>query len=56
LADNGCEEFLADLIASVSSFCARLSGQRRAKRKTATMVKAVYSQESLAEEGEGATG
>ena len=44
------------LIAIVSSFCARLYGQRRAKRKTETIVKALNSQEPLAEEGEGAPG
>jgi predicted site-specific integrase-resolvase len=34
LAEAGHEDLLADLVAIVSSFCARLYGQRRAKRKT----------------------
>lgn len=37
-AENGTEDLLADLTASVYSFCARLYGQRRAKRKTERMV------------------
>lgn len=56
LAENGREDLLADLVAIVSSFCARLYGQRRAKRKTETMVKALNSHEPLAQEGEGAPG
>ena len=38
LAENGTEDLLADLRAIVSSFCARLYGQRRAKRKTEKIV------------------
>jgi putative resolvase len=38
-AENGTEDLLADLTAIVDSFCARLSGQRRAKRKTEGMVR-----------------
>lgn len=34
LADNGKEDLLDDLVAVIYSFCARLYGQRRAKRKT----------------------
>jgi predicted site-specific integrase-resolvase len=34
LAENDTEDLLADLVALVSSFTARLYGQRRAKRKT----------------------
>lgn len=34
LADEGREDLLDDLVAIVDSFCARLYGQRRAKRKT----------------------
>jgi predicted site-specific integrase-resolvase len=33
-ADNGTEDLLADLTAIIYSFCARLYGLRRAKRKT----------------------
>jgi predicted site-specific integrase-resolvase len=56
LAANGREDVLADLVAIVSSFCARLYGQRRAQRKTEMIVKTLNSQEPLAEEGEGAAG
>ena len=34
LAEDGQEDLLSDLVAIVYSFCARLYGQRRAKRKT----------------------
>lgn len=34
LAEDGREDLLDDLVAVVYSFCARLYGQRRAKRKT----------------------
>lgn len=46
LADNGREDLVADLVAIVYSFCARLYGQRRAKRKTETIVRELTSQES----------
>ena len=39
LAENGTEDLLADLRAIVYSFCARRSGQRRAKRKTEAIVR-----------------
>jgi len=48
LAENGREDLVADLVAIVSSFCARLYGQRRAKRKTETSVKALTGQEASA--------
>jgi putative resolvase len=38
-AENGKEDLLTDLVAIVSSFAARLYGQRRAKRKTEAIVK-----------------
>jgi putative resolvase len=38
-AENGTEDSLADLTAIVYSFCARLYGQRRAKRKTEVIVR-----------------
>jgi predicted site-specific integrase-resolvase len=39
LAENDREDLLADLVAIVDSFAARLYGQRRAKRKTEAIVK-----------------
>ncbi len=38
-AENGTEDLLADLTAIVYSFCVRLYGQRRAKRKTEAIVR-----------------
>jgi predicted site-specific integrase-resolvase len=38
VAENDKEDLIADLVAIVSSFTARLYGQRRAKRKTARIV------------------
>jgi predicted site-specific integrase-resolvase len=37
-AENGTEDLQADLISIISSFCARIYGQRRAKRKTEKIV------------------
>lgn len=38
LAENSTEDLLSDLTSIIYSFCARLYGQRRAKRKTQTLV------------------
>ena len=43
LADNGQEDLLQDLVAIIYSFCARLYGQRRAKRKTEKITQALES-------------
>jgi predicted site-specific integrase-resolvase len=45
LAENEKEDLIADLVAIVSSFPARLYGQRRAKRKTERMVQALQAEE-----------
>jgi predicted site-specific integrase-resolvase len=37
-AENGTEDLLADLVSIIYSFCARLYGQGRAKRKTEKIV------------------
>jgi predicted site-specific integrase-resolvase len=37
-AENGTEDLLADLTTSVSACCARLYGQRRAKRAAERIV------------------
>jgi putative resolvase len=39
LADDGKEDLLEDLVSIIHSFCARLYGLRRAKRKTERIVK-----------------
>ena len=38
VAKNGTDDLLADLVSIIYSFCARLYGQRRAKRKTEKIV------------------
>jgi predicted site-specific integrase-resolvase len=45
LAENEKEDLIADLVAIVYSFTARLYGQRRAKRKTERMVQALQAEE-----------
>jgi predicted site-specific integrase-resolvase len=47
-AENSTEDLLADLTSIIYSFCARLYGQRRAKRKTEKIVQEL-EQESRAE-------
>jgi len=53
LAENGQEDLMADLTAILYSFTARLYGQRRAKRKTETIIRTLEAGEN---EGEHATG
>jgi predicted site-specific integrase-resolvase len=43
--ENGTEDLLADLTASVYSVCARLYGQRRAKRKTEVILRELEAKE-----------
>jgi predicted site-specific integrase-resolvase len=38
LAENGKEDLIQDLVSIVTSFCARLYGQRRSKRKTERLI------------------
>jgi putative resolvase len=52
-AENGTEDLLADLTAIVYSFCARLYGQRRAKRKTEAIVRELEARDAKGEEGNG---
>jgi putative resolvase len=44
-AENDKEELLADLTRIIYSFCARLYGQRRAKRKTEKVVQELQAKE-----------
>lgn len=46
-AQNDKEELLADLRSIISSFCARLYGQRRAKRKTEQLVEQLQAKEDV---------
>ncbi len=50
-AENGTEDLLVDLTAIVYAFCARLYGQRRAKRKTEIVVRVLEATRDT--EGEG---
>lgn len=43
LADNGRDELMQDLVAIITSFAARLYGQRRAKRKTEKIIQTLQS-------------
>jgi predicted site-specific integrase-resolvase len=38
-AENGKEDLLQDLVSIITSFCARLYGQRRCKRKTEKIIR-----------------
>lgn len=38
LAEDGKEDLVQDFVSIVTSFCARLYGQRRSKRKTEQMI------------------
>jgi len=38
LAENGKEDLIQDFVSIVTSFCARLYGQRRSKRKTERII------------------
>ncbi len=44
-AENDKEELLSDLASIIYSFCARLYGQRRAKRKTEKVVQELQAKE-----------
>jgi putative resolvase len=44
LADNGQDELMTDLVAIITSFAARLYGQRRGKRKTKKIIETLQSQ------------
>ena len=45
MAENDKEDLIADLVAIVYSFTARLYGQRRAKRKTERLVQELQAKE-----------
>ncbi|MGB8690957.1 MAG: hypothetical protein WCD53_27040 [Microcoleus sp.] len=46
LADNGQDELMQDLVAVVTSFAARLYGQRHAARKTERIIAELKNGES----------
>ena len=45
-AENSTEDLLTDLSSIVYSFCARLYGQRRAKRKTEKIVEELEARDA----------
>jgi predicted site-specific integrase-resolvase len=45
LGENGQEDLVQDFVAIVTSFCARLYGQRRAKRKTEKLIAELQNSE-----------
>ena len=45
-AENGTEDLLSDLTSIIYSFCARLYGQRRAKRKTERIVQELEARDA----------
>lgn len=45
LADNCQDELMQDLVAIITSFAARLYGQRRGKRKTERIIQELKNQE-----------
>jgi putative resolvase len=53
LAENGAEDLLRDLTAILYSFMARLYGQRRARRKAETILRALQAGESEADDALG---
>lgn len=44
-AENGRDELMTDLVAIITSFAARLYGQRRAKRKTEKIIQTLQSKD-----------
>ena len=46
MAENGRDELMIDLVAIITSFSARLYGQRRAKRKTEKIIAELEAEES----------
>jgi putative resolvase len=45
LAENGKEDLIQDFVSIVTSFCARLYGQRRTKRKTERIIAELQAEE-----------
>jgi predicted site-specific integrase-resolvase len=53
LAENGQEDLLADLTTILYSFTAQLYGQRRAKRKTESIIASLEAGEGEADDATG---
>lgn len=46
-SDNGKEDLLQDLVAIITSFCARLYGLRRSKRKTENIIRELQNDKDI---------
>ena len=47
MAENDTEDLISDLTSIIYSFCARLYGQRRAKRKTEKIVQELEAPDAV---------
>jgi len=52
LAEDGKEDLVQDFVSIVTSFCARLYGQRRSKRKTERIIAELHTEERRGQEGD----
>jgi predicted site-specific integrase-resolvase len=50
VAENGKEDLVQDFVSIVTSFCARLYGQRRSKRKTERLIAELQAEEAHGQE------
>jgi predicted site-specific integrase-resolvase len=55
LAENGKEDLVQDFVSIVTSFCARLYGQRRSKRKTERIIAELHAEELRGKESDHAS-
>ena len=51
-ADNGKEDLLQDLVSIITSFCARLCGQRGCKRKTEKIIQELTAGKIMSVDGQ----
>jgi len=51
-AENGKEDLLQDLVSIITSFCARLYGQRRCKRKTEKLIQELTDGKIMSGDGQ----
>jgi putative resolvase len=51
-AENGREDLLQDLVSIITSFCARLYGQRRCKRKTEKIIQELTAGKIMSVDGQ----
>jgi putative resolvase len=51
-AENGKEDLLQDLVSIITSFCARLYGQSRCKRKTEKIIQELTAGKIMSVDGQ----